>query len=376
MDQQFHCNTCNLAFRGRDAMVAHYSGAMHTENVKRRVAGLVPLTAQAHGARSTRAATSVQTTSYKCTICDKRFATPQTLSSHLQSKMHREKKAKLKAEKELEELKKAMAEEEEEEVEEAEEEAEEIDTSAEVELMAQEEEWTATATRKKESEDLDEFDCLFSSYTAPTPEDALCHMAKTYNFTLPLADKVIDVPGLLRYLARKVNGGLCLCCDKVKDTRAGIQQHMISVGHCMIKLGEGEYAEFYDKSVPFQQGSTPAGAKAVGHTLVLPSGATLVSKQEKKDHQAPVQYRDPNADKEPLMIAAKKEEQRKNAHMTVLQMNRYTELLKAREAMGKKHERMDRNHVRQVNKQRMRLGVHLNNQHGKGYQGDYVGKTI
>eukprot|EP00754_Rhynchopus_humris_P000613 Rhum_TRINITY_DN10375_c0_g1::Rhum_TRINITY_DN10375_c0_g1_i1::g.38195::m.38195/K14816/REI1; pre-60S factor REI1 len=370
----FRCNTCGLEFSALQTMKDHYEGQLHADNVKRRVNGLVPLTAQAHGARS-RIATSVATTSYKCAICDKRFATPQTLASHLQSQKHKEKKlqhklrndAKAKAQEAQEagEEKAAAAEGEEEE-------DEEDEASSEVsDEILRPDAWEESADRVPEDEDLCNTDCLFCNRKAPNTEEALVHMSRAHGFSLPLADRVVDMDGLVSYLARKINGAICLVCPKMFETRIGCQAHMASTGHCMLKLEGGEYADFYESDMPFQ--TEAAGSKAVGELLALRSGAMLKSKHEKKTHQTPLQY----ANVEPLPQEKKMLQERQKAHMTLLQMSRYSALLVAKEKVETKREkRQERNSDRYMRKQRMRLGVHLNNQHGKGYQGDYVGKTI
>eukprot|EP01059_Diplonema_ambulator_P026425 TRINITY_DN43716_c0_g1_i1.p1 TRINITY_DN43716_c0_g1~~TRINITY_DN43716_c0_g1_i1.p1 ORF type:complete len:377 (+),score=101.13 TRINITY_DN43716_c0_g1_i1:64-1131(+) len=353
----FHCNTCAIEFSDRDAMIRHYDSALHNDNVKRRVAGLVPLTATAHSVRSSRAATSVASTSYKCTVCDKKFGTAQTLSSHLQSQKHKDKKARKKAEKEASEA------------------GETVEES--YDELQQEETWESGAPRIHPNDDLSNTDCLFCNIHAPTTEDVLCHMAKKHNFTIPLADEVIDYPGLLDYLATKVNGCLCLVCNddsKHFETREGVQNHMAALGHQMIVLKDGEYAEFYKNLDIFTSDRAPAGSAAQGEKLVLPSGHTLVSKHEYKNHQAPVQIAHPDDEetKEKLMITMQEK-----AHMTTVQMNRYKALLAVRERIsGPKLKQEERQYTREQQKQSMRLGVHLNCLHGKGYQGDYVGKTI
>ena len=329
-------------------MKTHYDSDLHADNVKRRVNGIVPLTSQAHGARS-RIATSVQSTSYKCGLCDKRFATPQTLSSHLQSQKHKEKKAKAKVQKEADE---ATTDEKDEK--------EDPKEEAAATLLSEAESWEATATRVKNDEALTGNDCLFCNLKSPSAEDALCHMVKAHRFTLPLSDRITDVAGLMEYLALKVNGALCLVCgdSKLFECRAGCQDHMASAGHCMIKLSENEYSDFYNESIPkFTEAA--AGDIAEDNYIPTPGGA-IVSKHEKKNNQTPVQYRDESIPQEKLLLT-----QQSRAHMTVQQMSRYQGLLAAREKLGKKEERMERNHVRYQQKQHMRLGVHLNNLHGK-----------
>eukprot|EP01060_Flectonema_neradi_P013689 TRINITY_DN2042_c0_g2_i1.p1 TRINITY_DN2042_c0_g2~~TRINITY_DN2042_c0_g2_i1.p1 ORF type:complete len:373 (+),score=69.41 TRINITY_DN2042_c0_g2_i1:53-1171(+) len=369
----FNCNTCGVSFEGRDAMKAHYSGDLHRENVKRRVNGLVPLSQAALGARTHRTTTSMATTGYKCKICDKRFATPQTLGNHMQSKQHRDKKAKYQ---EAELRAKVMAELEAEEDEETEESLESSEESAN--SLFDREPWEATAEKVGEEDKLTATDCLFCCIRAPDAESNLCHMAKAHNFTLPLADNVTDVEGLLEFLALKLNACVCLVCGLEKrqyDTRRACQDHMQAAGHNMIKLNdEDEYREFYDSTVPFDKRAPIGEGATADGTIVLKSGATIKSNFEYKSHQAPIQLK-------PNLTAEEAKEQKlltmqTKGHHTVVAMNRYRDLLDAREKLGKKERNIERQAVRNQQKQRMRLGVHLNCLHGKGYQGDYVGKTI
>eukprot|EP01064_Diplonema_japonicum_P036628 TRINITY_DN8306_c0_g1_i1.p1 TRINITY_DN8306_c0_g1~~TRINITY_DN8306_c0_g1_i1.p1 ORF type:complete len:377 (+),score=110.79 TRINITY_DN8306_c0_g1_i1:62-1132(+) len=355
---QFNCNTCSMGFPDRDAMIRHYDAQLHNDNVKRRVAGLVPLTAAAHGVRSSRAATSIASTSYKCTICDKKFGTAQTLSSHLQSQKHKDKKARKR-------LERAMESQPEEDTDEP--------LSSDDELN-KEETWEASAERITENQELQSTDCLFCNIRAPCAEDALCHMAKVHNFTLPLVDDISDITKLLEYLSVKVNGCMCLVCNdsKVFETREGCQNHMSAVGHQMITLTDGEYSEFYKNHAAFTERRKLAGASAQDELLTLASGAVIVSRHEHKHHMAPMQM----AVEETEESRAKKMiTQQERSHMTTVQMNRYRALIEQKK-LGPKEKRAEKQHTREQQKQRMRLGIHLNCLHGKGYQGDYVGKTL
>ena len=356
----FNCNTCGVSFEGRDAMKSHYEGDLHRENVKRRVNGLVPLSQAVLGARTHKTTTSMATTGYKCKICDKRFSTPQTLGSHIQSKQHREKKAKLQ---EAELRKKVLAELEAEE----DEESESLESSASLDSLLDCEPWEATAEKVGDEDKLTATDCLFCCIRAPDAESNLCHMAKTHNFTLPLAGNVSDVNGLLEYCALKLNACVCLVCGLEKkqyDTRRACQDHMQAAGHNMIKLNdEDEYQEFYDNSVSFKKKAPIGEAATRDGVLTLKSGAHIHSNFEYKSHQAPIQLR-------PDLTAEEAKEQKlltmqTKGHHTAVAMNRYRNLLDAREKLGKKEERIERQHTRQQQKQRMRLGVHLNCLHGK-----------
>ncbi|KAJ9448782.1 Cytoplasmic 60S subunit biogenesis factor [Diplonema papillatum] len=359
--QQYSCNTCGVVCADREALRRHYDGDLHADNVKRRVSGLVPLTAQAHGVRS-RCATSMQSLSYKCTICDKRFASPQTLNSHVQSQKHKELKAKRKLAKESEEGASAAT-------------ASVVDESTidaedtkddDDDLPLEEESWEQYAPRVPESEDLDQTDCVFCNIRAPTLEDLLCHMAKAHNFTFPLQHLIVDIQDLVDSLISKVNTGVCLVCGeegRAFETRLGVQDHMTAKGHQMLKLSTGDYNAHYSKLPEFKTPGGPEGDCPIEYQL--PNGKKVFSKNEIKMREAaPL---DKDGEVQPRLLAETTRHQ-------VQSMPRYEQLLTNMER--KKEKRARKQHTYEQQKQKMRFGVHNNCQHGKGYQGDYVGKTL
>jgi len=117
-------------------------------------------------------------------------------------------------------------------------------------------------------------------------------MTKEHSFFIPDAEYLQDLEGLVEYLGEKVGVGLrCLwCCDTGKrfKTLLSVQQHMVTKGHCKMRLEAGEtlleYVDFYDYSPSYPDGSTAEKDSEVelkelvvdeDMQLVLPSGATV-----------------------------------------------------------------------------------------------------
>lgn len=79
-------------------------------------------------------------------------------------------------------------------------------------------------------------------------------MEKAHGFFIIERKYVIDLKGLIKYLAEKINiGMLCIQCENkgTKDFKSGeaVRAHMLDKGHCfMSKKDFPEYAEFYDFS--------------------------------------------------------------------------------------------------------------------------------
>jgi len=96
--------------------------------------------------------------------------------------------------------------------------------------------------------------CLFSNEEFSGVKKCLDHMRLKYSFVIPNIDCLVDLKGLLTYLAERIHlGGLCLYCNKQFADGQSCQQHMIDKGHCMINMDdEDEYADFYDFSKTYE----------------------------------------------------------------------------------------------------------------------------
>ena len=92
--------------------------------------------------------------------------------------------------------------------------------------------------------------CLFCNKESDGVKKNLDHMRMKHNFTILDIECLINLKGLLAYIAERIQlGKMCLCCGKQFQTAERAQQHMRDVGHCMMPYeGTEEFEAFYDFS--------------------------------------------------------------------------------------------------------------------------------
>jgi len=302
---QHHCTTCRVSFDNIAAVREHYGSDLHLRNVKKRVGGDVSSLPQ----KPIQSTTTASSARYYCSLSKKYFNSVQTLQNHLQSKAH---KQRVKAQKEMKDVSESSAAAEPEEV-------PSRDRHDDVEVTA--------------------LHCFFSGQGFNDIETNLAHMEKSYGFVIPQKSKCTDLPGLMAYLARKVNGCLSLFDNRVFDSLTAARMHMIDTGRCRIQLDE-EYAEFYDPEVFADPEEAPA-------KVSLRDGRSLVRRGEVPAHRelVPVQ---------------------RNAWAVKVS----TEQHAAQVAQDKKQIRESKRDMQAVNKYWCQTGVKSNKLHPKGYDGE------
>lgn len=316
MSAVYTCITCGVAFKDADAQRDHYKTDWHRYNLKRKVAGLAPVTLAQFNARLEKQKQTILEENSKmakvarwyCLACSKSFSTEKAYVNHLKSRKHLEAQAAFdkrfdinpeelmnnrknrrlerEAEAEAAAEKQRQLEEEEDMMEaddDDDEEIEEVDSD----------EWDEEDD-DEEGDPIPATDCLFSSHHSATVEKNLVYMATHHSFFLPDADYIVDLEGLLGYLGAKVGQGhICLWCGrKFRDTIA-VQKHMVDKGHCKIRHDSttlAEFADFYDYSSSYPEGAQPSTdddtedndievdidrIDDAGYELVLPSGARI-----------------------------------------------------------------------------------------------------
>lgn len=79
-------------------------------------------------------------------------------------------------------------------------------------------------------------------------------MRLQHNFTILDIDCLVDLKGLLTYMAQRIQlGKLCLFCSKQFKDPGSCQQHMIDTSHCFMNMeDEDEYLEYYDFSKTYE----------------------------------------------------------------------------------------------------------------------------
>ncbi|GAC98590.1 potential zinc finger protein [Pseudozyma hubeiensis SY62] len=293
----FTCLSCSIAFPNPEDQRTHYRSDLHRYNMKRRVANLPPVKADVFNAkileRRAALAQEAQTavTPDKCEACDKKFASQNAYRDHLNSKKHKENVARLEKRRQEQagpSSAAAAVESNDEQVplvfrvpkpvgEQIAESptapaltrsttdaaivAEEKKQNARHTLMvpedASEEQIQAAIDAKvASSRRVDPtHECIFCAKTGFTElKDTLAHMSKAHGFFIPDSEYIVDLPGLVSYLADKVSiGNICLYCNgrgKGFHNLESVRNHMLDKFHCKIAYSDEEdqleLGDFYD----------------------------------------------------------------------------------------------------------------------------------
>jgi pre-60S factor REI1 len=107
--------------------------------------------------------------------------------------------------------------------------------------------------------------CLFSNKESAGVKKNLDLMKNRYNFFIHDVECLINLKGLLSYLAERIQlGMLCLGCSKQFSSARRCQQHMIDKRHCFMNPDdEEEYEEFYDYSLQYEGMNLPKKPEAI-----------------------------------------------------------------------------------------------------------------
>jgi len=291
------CLTCQVAFTDADLHRNHFKNDWHRYNLKRKVADLPSVTAEAfevrkeaHEAQAKVASGEVKEPGTYCVACGKNFKKKKSYDSHINSKKHQEmilkfesnttneagppvsaKESSVKAATKSQQVETKVADEEEDE---DDMEVEEVDSD----------EWD-----EDDEDAIPMTDCVFCSHHSKDMDNNIKHMMEAHGFFIPDPEYLTDTAGLLEYLGAKVGQGrMCLWCnDKGKGFKSldSVQKHMQDKGHCkMLHEGDSqvEYDEFYDYSQSYPEGQDDPDTEvnvdnldSDGFQLVLPSGATV-----------------------------------------------------------------------------------------------------
>nr|CAG4643960.1 EOG090X06E3 [Lepidurus arcticus] len=275
----FTCITCHVAFKEADVQREHYKTDWHRYNLKRKVAELLPVTAEAfqqrvlaHRAQAAELEVANTSTHY-CEACRKKFTTIKSYENHISSKKHQENLLKPRRQtssvpkKEPEPIIDG-----------------ELDDSDAMEEVDSDE-WEDT-----EGEAIPVDECLFCPYKSQDMEANLKHMTLAHSFFIPDSEYVTDSEGLLGYLGEKVGRGhTCLWCGhygKQFYSVEATQKHMVDKGHTKIYHEAAtllEYEDFYDYSASYPEGEQSHATEEIdldkledtGYELTLPSGAVI-----------------------------------------------------------------------------------------------------
>ncbi|UZJ53070.1 hypothetical protein CBS101457_002390 [Exobasidium rhododendri] len=286
----FTCLSCSIGYPSPEDQRAHYGTDLHRYNMKRRVANLPPIRADAFNAkileRRKEAESGGNVKGDRCQSCQKSFSSLNAYQSHLNSKRHKETESRLKSA----DSKSSIAE--------SDPNADPLivtlpassglDSVADLQSSlptpqadnsdekstpksgkvhpadllvvaedATEEEIHAVIDAKvANSRRINpETSCLFCSKSTFTSlVDSLSHMTRFHGFFLPEQDYLSDRLGLMKYLSDKICvGNMCLYCNgRGRGFASGeaARKHMIDKSHCKVAYEAEEdvfeYSDFYD----------------------------------------------------------------------------------------------------------------------------------
>jgi len=246
----FTCIACRLFFSVAEEQRSHYKKDLHRFNLKRKVAGLPPVTQEMFDKKVDALkveATEEKNETFYCTICKKQYGSEKSLQAHLNSNKHKEREGT----------------------------GQKLDKEMNIQIKRQEKilrphKPTAEQTQKQSLEDdmtedewiaykvanahkFEETECLFCHEKSTDLISNAKHMTK-HGFFIPDIEYLVDLKGLIEYLGAKIGvGNVCLYCDskgRSFPSLKSVQSHMIIYSHCKIAYedNEDEYGDFYDFS--------------------------------------------------------------------------------------------------------------------------------
>lgn len=312
------CGTCNVALDNAEALRSHYGSEFHLTNVRRRVEGLRPLTQQEqrHTQQDIDGAGVDENGAplYSCTLCKKTFRSVQTLQTHIRSTAHLMRKEKRIIARDSEAASMLTS------------------TSLGSAAMglhrrhnakkraarvdeAQKKKTAPKVGMEEREEDTSEVRCLFCGLLSADVEANLHHLGVVHHFTIPMASHCKDVPALLGYLARKINGLMCIVCNERTRSFSSLEalrDHMRESSHERLVLSP-EYQEFYDVVLANPEGLSPVQLEGVrGDEIVLgdekANGKTrVVMKREAEVPRARPRETEVQNEKRKAILAAEQE---------------------------------------------------------------------
>ncbi|KAI0633386.1 C2H2 type zinc-finger-domain-containing protein [Trametes polyzona] len=291
----YTCLSCTIAFHTAQDQREHYRSDHHRYNMKRRVAGLPPVSAALFNQKvlERRAETAIMASpkGSTCEVCGKSYTTENAYRTHLSSKKHKDNEVRAAA--------KARARAEAPEVPEAPTEAPAPEAGPSTQPAAQAPTTETTvdeaaaklkavalqvdedATEEQINQTIDEkiaaararlspTQCLFCNTASSSLDENLTHMSVAHSFFIPDAEYLVDLVGLITYLGEKIAvGNTCIFCSgrgREFRTLEAVRKHMLDKGHCKIAYDTEEdrleISDFYDFTASYPDAEERRARKA------------------------------------------------------------------------------------------------------------------
>ena len=264
-DKTVICSTCRIQFSTILDYKLHISTEYHVYNTKRRIAQLDPISEllfdqkRATLALQSQCQSQVSEMIWKCQPCKKVFKSNEQMEQHKNTKNHKrsEKEWRLaNPETTLSSIFQNIS----------------TDKPLLTQLNLHPEPQSPTAKQdptqehdeqQEKSEEsklpsktaLDSLRvCIFCNQELSGVKKCLDHMRLQHSFFILDVDCVINLKGLLTYIAERVHlGYMCLFCSRMFKNARRCQQHMMDKAHCFMSVeDEQEYEQFYDFSKTYE----------------------------------------------------------------------------------------------------------------------------
>jgi len=250
-----------MIFKGPDDQRAHYKTDLHRFNLKRKVAGLPPVTQEMLDKKvqdlKAEETEKDKKLTFSCTLCKKNYSSEKALKGHLNSNKHKEREITTKK---LDRDMNINIKRQEKDQQTPQPTTNQTQTETptptppvEEEKELTEDEWIAQKVALAHK--FEETECLFCHLKSSDLTSNAKHMASEHGLFIPDIEYLVDLKGLILYLGEKIAiGNICLFCNgkgRAFDSLQAVQSHMMSLSHCKIAYDEiaaDEYGDFYDFS--------------------------------------------------------------------------------------------------------------------------------
>ncbi|EME32719.1 Zinc finger protein 622 [Galdieria sulphuraria] len=222
--QTITCTACHVRVESAETIKSHYSSDWHRVNLKRKLAGLGPISFVEFETRLESVKVEDENNRKEsnviyCQACKKHFSSTKAFKQHEKSQRH------LSQNVEEQPIKRS--------------ESHSESTKVVSSVFKEEAMFIAPGT------------CMFDGKAFEDVTTCLRHMAVVHSFRIPFWDNLEDLEGLLTYLGSKVGEYTsCVFCDKKFSTLQSVRDHMASKNHCRMKDNDeawlDEFSEFYN----------------------------------------------------------------------------------------------------------------------------------
>eukprot|EP00871_Galdieria_phlegrea_P005505 jgi/Galph1/5956/GphlegSOOS_G4540.1 len=220
-EQVVTCTSCHVRIESTENIRFHYGSDWHRVNLKRKVAGLEPISFQEFEMRLNmmKKQSEVNDNSKKdvyCHVCKKHFSSSKAYKQHERSRRH------------LVQL-------------------EQKPEFTEKNEQVKERTFQCSNDGAIELDAISPGTCLFDGRSFNNIIDCLKHMEVAHGFHIPFWERIVDLQGLLVYLGSKVGQyTTCVFCDKEFLSLTSVRHHMASKSHCRMKDDDYTWKEeFY-----------------------------------------------------------------------------------------------------------------------------------